>query len=344
MKLKNKINSLSYWVFPPFFWKLFRTLRIHKKPVPAAGQLDLESRLRNFEEEGLNYFFDASAIPAFCRMKREVYLTGGYKELNDATLNTHLHELADNGFTIIPSFLSQGQVDHLNTDLHGVVESEIDFMRKSLEDINVRITSKVITRNLMDVKCSHNLYDGVIRIWGAEKICQNLHDIADDKRLRDVCEAYLGGILSPSNVYLDIKAFSQMSDSSVTLHADSHAKICKIFIPLEDVTDNSAPFLYFRGSHKQHEFKFLKDFLEFCGLNKKYHDFFNQYNIISLFKVAEENNGVDIEPIRIALKAGDAIIVDTSGIHGATDLISGRRVQLGLVFEQRGFGATDKAI
>jgi ectoine hydroxylase-related dioxygenase (phytanoyl-CoA dioxygenase family) len=135
-----------------------------------------------------------------------------------------------------------------------------------------------------------------------------------------------------------------MSDSSVTLHADSHAKICKIFIPLEDVTDDSAPFLYFRGSHKQHEFKLLKDFLEFCGLNKKYHDFFNQYNIISMFKVAEEDNGVNIEPQRIALKAGDAIIVDTAGIHGATDLISGRRVQLGLVFEQRGFGATDKPI
>lgn len=343
MNLKTKIKNVAYWFVPPIFLKLFRIYRYRKNTVSTDVEFDLEYRLRKLEEQGLNYFFDESSIAAFCRMKREVYLPSAYKELRDPTLNAHLQDLKDNGFTIIPSFLSQGQVDELRTDFHEVLESEIDFMRVSLEDKKTRLTSKVIKRTPRGINVLHNLYDGVIRIWDIEKISRNLNKISEDNRLLDVCEAYLGGIMTPSKVYLDIKAFSHASDSSVTLHADSHAKICKIFIPLEDVNDDSAPFLYFKGSHKQHEFKLLRDFLEFLGLNKKYHDFFNQYNIISMFKVAEEDNGVNIEPLRISLKAGDAIIVDTAGIHGATDLISGRRVQLGLSFEQRGFGATDKA-
>ena len=68
---------------------------------------------------------------------------------------------------------------------------------------------------------------------------------------------------------------------------------------------------------------------------------FNNYNILSMFKVAEGDKGINIIPERLPLKAGDCIIVDTSGIHGATDLLEGRRVQLGLVYEQKGFGAID---
>ena len=132
------------------------------------------------------------------------------------------------------------------------------------------------------------------------------------------------------------------SDSSVGLHGDSYGKICKAFIALEDVTDDNAPFLYFSRSHKQGKWRLFKDLLEFSNINSEYHDFFSMYNIISMFKVSEEDNGVDIKPMRVPIKAGDAIIADTHGIHGATDLLSGRRLQLGLTYASRGLGPEDK--
>ena len=82
--------------------------------------------------------------------------------------------------------------------------------------------------------------------------------------------------------------------------------------------------------------------MEYANINSEYHEYFSTFNIISMFKIAEDNNDVDIAPVRLTLKAGDAIIADTYGVHGATDLLSGRRVQLGLVYDRRGLSAADK--
>ena len=38
---------------------------------------------------------------------------------------------------------------------------------------------------------------------------------------------------------------------------------------------------------------------------------------------------------------GDIIITDTNGVHAATNLKSGRRIQLGLVFAIRGYSGED---
>lgn len=340
-KLKHSLQKYSYWFTPPIVWRLIRSLKQKggRKQTPDLKSFD--SALKRFEEQGLSYFFDEKSIEAFCRMKRELYVNNHYSKLEEPDLQVHLEEMINNGYTIIPDFLSKQDLSEINEQLSSIISQELKYMAKTLKNPKVRLTSKVDERFVDEVKVLHNLKDGVIRMWNIEKISNGVAEIDPEERLLSVCKAYLGGTVLPSKVYLDIKNFPQASDSSVIPHGDSFAKICKIFIALEDGDDEKSPFLYFKGSHKQHEFKLLKDFLEFCGLNKRFYDHFNNYNILSMFRLAEEDNGINITAERIPLKAGDCIIVDTSGIHAATDLLEGRRVQLGLVFEQKGFGAMD---
>ena len=341
MNISQTFQKTVYWMTPPIIWRLLRTFKNKSTYKKISEPESFENSLDLLESQGLRYFFDDNAVNAFCRMKRELYLDNNIPTLKEPNLQMHLEELIKNGYTIIPDFLSKQAVLKVNEQFSSVLSQEINYMTEALKDRKVRLTSKVDERWVDEIKVFHNLYDGVIRMWNIEKKSNEVAEIDADERILSICKAYLGGTVLPSKVYLDVKAFTQASDSSLSLHGDSFAKICKVFIALEDGDDQKSPFLYFKGSHKQHDFKLLKDFLEFCGLNKKYHDHFNNYNILSMFKLAEQGNVGNIKPERIPLKAGDCIIVDTSGIHGATDLVEGRRVQLGMVYEQKGFGATD---
>lgn len=344
-KFIYQLKLAGYFFTPPIFSWLNKKIRPKKKRL-SEDDLPFLSLLHDLESKGIENFISADMVQRFCKEKKAQYFNYDTSEphISDESLQKNLHELCNNGFTVIQDVLSAEELEGINKKVVPLAEEGIATLTELRSECNARTTSKVAKKEENGVTALHNLYDGISRYRGIESFSPSFKTIGMASDIHKICESYLGGTVSPSSVYLDVKGVLGASDSSRALHGDSFTKICKVFIALEDITDDNAPFLYFSGSHKQHKWRLFKDLLEFSNINAEYHDYFSMYNILSMFKVSEEDNGVDIKPIRVSLKAGDAIIADTSGIHGATDLISGRRLQLGLVFERRGFGAEDKYV
>lgn len=339
---KSNLSKFIYFIFPPIILLFIKKLTQTRKKDFSDDEISYIKLLNNIEATGMDYFIDKSLIKRFCEIKKESYFKSEIKPMSDKKLQKNLDELVDNGFTIVKNIFNNNELEKLRSRFIPLAESGIETLRRLRIEHNAETSSKVIEENKDGIKILHNLYDGVSRFRGIETIAPEINGIGLNTDIHNICKNYLGGIVSPSNSYLDVKGVVEASDSSLGLHGDSYTKICKVFIALEDITNENAPFLYFAKSHKQGKWRLFKDLLEFSNINSEYHDYYSMYNILSMFKVSEEDNGVDIKPQRICLKAGDAIIADTSGIHGATDLLSGRRVQLGLVYEQRGLGASDK--
>lgn len=344
-RIINKLNTARYFLTPPIFSTLYKKFFVKRK-IEVKNDYSYMSLLNDLESEGIGHFISDDMVKHFCRIKREAYLDSTTRELHidDKDLQKNLNELSEEGFTVVKNVLSKDELEAINTKIIPLAEAEIAEIIKLRTEQNPRVTSKVIKKEEDGLTSLHNLYDGVVRVRPIESLIPSIEKLGIKSDIHKICQSYLGGIVSASRFYLDIKGVPDASDSSVTLHGDSYGNICKAFIALEDVTDDNAPFLYFSRSHKQGKWRLFKDLLEFSNINSEYHDYFSMYNIISMFKVSEEDNGVDIKPVRVPLKAGDAIIADTYGIHGATDLLSGRRLQLGLVYESRGLGATDKYV
>lgn len=341
MNARVFFRSMIYWVMPPIFWRCMKYLRKSKAEVNNRLDDSYTKALDEFEEKGISFFIDESSVGAFCRMKRYMHQHELPRHDAGPSVLKHLSELNDFGYTFFDDFLSTESLEAINLELRDLLCDELKYLESELEKNDARVTSRIIERQHKKVKVIHNIYDGVIRVWGLESRIPFLAEIANNSEIQKVAESYLGGIISPSRVYLDIKAFSNATDSSVTLHTDSHTKILKIFIALEDGNDDSAPLFYFTGSHRQHKFRLLKDYLDYAGVSREYYDYFSTYNPISMMRMVDEGLLSNVKPERLSLKAGQAIMADTSGIHGATNLLSGRRVQLGMVFEQRGYGAAD---
>ena len=339
---KSNLTKFIYFITPPIVLFFFRKVTLTRKKDFSDDEISYINLLNEIEKSGMDYFIDKDLVKRFCEIKKESYFKTEIRPMSDSRLQNNLNELTENGFTIVKNILNDHELDKLRNKFIPLAESSIEKLRQLRKEHNAETSSKVIEEDNEGIKILHNLYDGVSRFRGIETIAPEINGIGVDNDIHNICKNYLGGTVSPSNSYLDVKGVVEASDSSLGLHGDSYTKICKVFIALEDITNENAPFLYFAKSHKQGKWRLFKDLLEFSNINSEYHDYYSMYNILSMFKVSEEDNGVDIKPKRICLKAGDAIIADTSGIHGATDLLSGRRVQLGLVYEQRGLGAADK--
>ena len=340
-----RIKLLGYLLTPPIF-KWISKKRLRNKKELSEGNSSFLLALNELESQGIEYFISPDMVQKFCRAKKLSYFDpdSSAPYITDPRLQKNLNELCDDGFTVVKNVLSISSLEDINSKLVPIAEDGIVKLRDLRDIHDSRTSSKVVKEVKDDITALHNLYDGVTRFRGIESVCPALENLGMGTDLHKICESYLGGTVSPSKTYLDVKGVADASDSSVGLHGDSFTKICKVFIALEDISDDNAPFLYFARSHKQHKWRLFKDLLEFSNINSRYHDYFSMYNILSMFKVSEEDNGIDIKPLRIPLKAGDAIIADTAGIHGATDLISGRRLQIGLVFESRGLSAEDKYV
>lgn len=343
-KILHRFNTLSYFLTPPIFPALYKKFVVKRKKVIKNDDSYI-SLLNDLESEGIGHFITDDMVKKFCSIKKEALLDSTRElHIDDENLQKNLDELNEEGFTVVKNVLSKVELEEINTEIIPLAEAEILEINKLRTQYNPRLTSKVVKKERNGLTALHNLYDGVIRIRPIEKLMPSIERLGVQSNIHKICKSYLGGTVSPGQFYLDIKGVLGASDSSVGLHGDSYGKICKAFIALEDITDENAPFLYFSRSHKQGKWRLFKDLLEFSNINSEYHDYFSMYNIISMFKVSEEDNGVDIKPKRVSIKAGDAIIADTHGIHGATDLLSGRRIQLGLTFASRGLGPEDKYI
>ena len=338
---RYRLNDYIYLITPPIVYKLFKKILSNNKSIQLNNTNinTFEDELNSLEENGLNYFMENDVIKTFCDKTREQLVNSTSSKL-DGKDKKSLELLNDNGYVVLENIIDRDSLIEYKSKLNPVLDSEISALSDYRNNAESLFTSEAPTRNFNGLKSVHNISDAVIRIWNVDSYLPKLKEIIDKSSIFKICNAYLSGNAGPSNIYLDIKPIPNAFDSSVAPHADSPFKICKVFIALEDVTVDNAPFLYFKGSHKPNHFRFMKDLLAFSGHNKKFYDEFSSFNYMGMLKLSEENYG-SFSPEIVTLKAGDAIITDTRGIHAATNLNSGRRVQLGLVYSDRNYDMSE---
>lgn len=337
--MKKSFNDILYLICPPFLYKML--IRFYSTPNKNES-LKLNQMLDELQSKRFNYFFEDSLIDDFCNSMRDNYISIKSVKTKNKNNQQHLDKLDKNGYVVIKDFFTKDLIQEWSKALSPIISKHVELLKKTRTNSD-NLSSEIQTFHEDGLKIVHNIFDGVIRIWDVQKLIKSIDsEIVNNKSINDICFSYLGNKTSKSlSCYLDIKAITGTVDSSTQPHADSVFKILKVFIPIEDIGYDNAPYLYFQGSHKPMEFKLLKDLIEYSQHNKKYSLGYGNYGLLSIFKTSENFPELKIKPKLVPSKAGDIIITDTNGIHAATNLISGRRIQLGLVFGVRGYHGGD---
>ena len=347
MKILNKnLNDIFYFITPPIIYRFISKICAKKRLVNEPQLDSLKSSLDSLRKERFEYFFKDSVIDDFCDAMTDNFYTHTPHKAKNTENQKYLDQIENSGFVVLPRLINSIDIKKWMATLEPVLDRHSVLLNKHrknyAESDGIGLTSKSVTYNEEELRVIHNIFDGVIRIWNPAILVPEIASkVEQNETINDICQAYLSNKTSISTSYIDVKCVPDALDSSVVIHCDSPFKILKVFIPLEDVEIKNAPFLYFTGSHKPFAFKLLKSFLEFTQFNKKWFDFHSFYGHIGLFKAAEQFPQFNIKPEIVTVKAGDVIIADTSGMHAATNLIDGRRVQLGLVYSMRGYDIGD---
>lgn len=117
--------------------------------------------------------------------------------------------------------------------------------------------------------------------------------------------------------YLDYKP-DITHDYTTIPHFDSWKSQIKIFTLLSDVTEENAPFVYWKGTHLNQPWRYRFDEAIASG------DDVGSAGLVPPHILRD----LGFKPTVFTGKAGDVIIADTRGVHRASNLRSGYRLQI----------------
>jgi hypothetical protein len=164
--------------------------------------------------------------------------------------------------------------------------------------------------------------DGIYRLQDLGTTLPEASAVLADAYLASLATDYLGGMIRATRDYVDYKP-DLVHDHTTQLHMDSWQSQVKIFTLLCDVDEARAPLAYWAGSHRDgpwrrrfDHFFWTGDELGVAGMVPAY----------VLRRLAEEDDRV--REIIVTGKAGTVIIADTRGVHRASDLREGYRLEI----------------
>ena len=336
----NKEKFL-YEVTPPGVSKLIKKFRI-KKSTPSsekikANQSVTEELIKKLRNEKMNLFIADETIDAFCDLMQEQFI-GSQPLPTKGVKNQELcDQLQSDGFIVIRIFLDPDLIDKIAESVE--MYSQDTILRfNEIKASNPLYCKDDVHENIDGLRFCYDLSSSIIRIHGLHTKIPLIQEILlESNQINDIIKSYLGGkVIGGEAAYADYKAFPGTYDSNLLMHTDDCFKKVKTFLPLYDITDDNAPFVYYKGSHKFNEWRLLKDLLMFSNYNKEYVSSYYYYNTIELEKMANKYRELSSGEQRVSVKKGDLIIADTRGVHGGSILNKGYRLQLGSTYAQLG--------
>ena len=156
-----------------------------------------------------------------------------------------------------------------------------------------------------------------------------LDPFCSDPGLTSAAGDYLGTDIDRfTDVYLDVKTAPLSDDNNIVPHSDTCFKTLKMFMPLLDVTEENAPFVYYPRTHLLHEWRFLQDFLLYSSVNSAFFATFSFFPFAEMYRLAKILPEFVGERVVVPARAGDIVVGDIRGVHAGTYLRSGLRFQL----------------
>lgn len=135
-----------------------------------------------------------------------------------------------------------------------------------------------------------------------------------NKRLYNLIQSYFKSQIGLTSINLRKSFVNNLKDADTNFyHKDENSwNLLKVFIYLNDVGNNSGPFIYIKKTHKDTSLNFLKNY-------RMNDDFI-------------KNNFSQDEIVNLTGKIGDIIIANTRGLHKGKKVISEERNMLTFTF------------
>jgi hypothetical protein len=217
-----------------------------------------------------------------------------------------LASLVERGFVVVPALHDVLLVRHLHDRLRDIMERIRHGQRDSGWDLVIYPE------------------DGIYRLRRVEAILPEASALLDNSRAAAIVKSYLAAPFRTVDNYVDYKP-DFVHDSTTIPHLDSWKSQVKIFTPLNEIGDANAPFVYWAHTHRDLAWRRRFDYAIWSG------DYVGSAGLVPPHVLRDQAaiGGPDAprETI-VTAKAGDVIIADTRGIHRASDLRDGYRLQI----------------
>ena len=219
----------------------------------------------------------------------------------------YLAKLVADGFVVIPNLHAAEQIAALREQIHDIAE-------------RVRRGERNPAWDLLTYE-----EDGIYRIRGIERIVPEARPLLDHPVPNELARRYLrtGSFRTVGN-YVDFKP-DLVHDYTTVPHLDSWKSQIKVFTPLADVGEENAPFVYWAGSHRDGEWRRPFDYAMWSG------DYIGSGGVVPphvLRDAAASGNPLAPRETTVTAPAGSVIVADTRGVHRASNLRAGYRLQI----------------
>jgi hypothetical protein len=166
--------------------------------------------------------------------------------------------------------------------------------------------------------------DGIYRVGDIDKVVPLARPVIEDEKLLGIARRYLGAPFRTQSNYLDFKPDIGKHDYTTVPHMDTWTSQIKIFTLLVDVDEHTAPFVYWRRSHRDMAWRRDLDYLNFTES-----ELGSAGACPPGFVRAREGRKPEhLEEVVVTGKAGTVIIADTRGIHRASNLYHNYRLEI----------------
>jgi hypothetical protein len=217
------------------------------------------------------------------------------------TMQKQFDEIIENGYTVIPGFLSSAQLNSIRSEVWAL-PGFIDGCYSG------------------DLPFTALPNDGICALGISEKLPQSYRATIGNNELLSLARALFGVQTKLSAASILNKYDRTRVDSAVAPHWDDWRVRLKAFIYLTDVTTDQAPTIYLKGSTANVPWRFEKDFASVYLPNASAGG--------SWFSV----DALGFEKVLFTGSAGTMVIFDARGIHAATHLNKDIRVMLMSMF------------
>lgn len=209
-----------------------------------------------------------------------------------------LGELARNGIVVMPDYFTKEDVD--------IIVSEIE---------NALVTEKY--SKLIDLP-----EYGVQRYILSSDSSQTANNKVFNEFFDELGRSYLGGLGKRFQVMYEIKGGENAKSIADDMHFDDWKKRFKIFVYLNDVSENNCPFHFYPNSKGNSLSRFIKE-CEYVLWGR--HGSWGYYSKREEERLIQEK---EIVPLTVTGKKGTVILCDTSHLHRGTPSIDGSQRQL----------------
>jgi hypothetical protein len=222
-----------------------------------------------------------------------------------------LKTLVEDGVVIIPNFCSQTEIDSILSELMPTLD-------------------KVVGGSYSGSNKFHRFPElGVYRLLQADTISPAAKSFFENSFIESIAKAYVGPEVKSFQRMIEIKPSVGYVSSADFFHVDDWKQRFKSFLYLNDVSDEEAPFVYVKKSHRGGSWRTsLERDIELKGNKGSLGSFF-PWQAEEIFKE------YGLEPKACTGKAGTLILTDTRGLHRGTVLRKNRRVLLANYFDVR---------